>query len=979
MKLYKSLIQSIVIIFIKIILYNVKTSQESIIGVFEINSLDDIDCKPKQVNADTNEWHQICDFSMEKMPLGAGVFGFGKVGIPPYLNITNDCRDKLLKKNPYAKDVLIYKIFRFRESDPVKEANNQKLGVLHVYESFFQLFYYRNNGYDKYTKVDVKGVCGEKIGMFLMHTLDNETMLTNWKNVQVLTPIKAPVAMFLKWYDTLNPNSDFYNSICSGYTYNTLIDKFLKNETELHYYDTPLDVRKKYFFGNLYLCPDYCSYSGVFSVVGLYLVVCHCDDPHMDLLSNISEVPEKQYLQPFDYDEEDFYKSKDSFFSVGVFMCYMFTFILGFEANYGCYIVFGIASIIFFSYVELLVFGRKRILSVLELLYNNNVNPDMISYKRRKKSNNNNNSKEKILKNDNNNDLISDSVNNGKNNNKNVHIKNVNNIHNIKNKNMNNNLEKIHYNKRPKEKFENEEDEMDEIDYENLDKKEIKIFSNNIYNNHSQNHKKTEKIIKRIETNDEREEESEDSEKVQEENIDENQEYNINNENNENEEGQGQNANPPKIKIKMKRKTYKELRSNRLELSSNKKLVNRRVPDDISPIKIDFDNPNSIQKKSITLINRNSQISKMFSENEKRMVCEQEIKENIQKKEENPKLEKEINIADNIRKLKTKKSVRISLKDSKDQNILKIGSLMDTHGHLPFIPKSNMHITIDNIFTDQELNSMSFLQSLKYDKRTFYQMYLSLLNYQAPLFFLLHYYNSNPNENYTFQIKYPSAKLIYFCYEIYVCLFFNAVVFGTKSAGYQFFGTYTFWKHLGFAVVLFPFCLLINNFFHFILFYRIKKKIIEIKIWCFTKLIKDKKSVKDGFNYFLKKEVVSKYHRVFTKLEDIHPNDIERKVKHYKEELKKLITNFFKIYQKKINVAIGFTIFGILVMWYFIAGFCVVFKNSQGNYLLNVLLTFILSNLFPGAYCFLPAYVRQKALKEQNKTYFILSQFLRAF
>ena len=65
-------------------------------------------------------------------------------------------------------------------------------------------------------------------------------------------------------------------------------------------------------------------------------------------------------------------------------------------------------------------------------------------------------------------------------------------------------------------------------------------------------------------------------------------------------------------------------------------------------------------------------------------------------------------------------------------------------------------------------------------------------------------------------------------------------------------------------------------------------------------------------------------------------------------------------------------------MWYYVTSLCVAFKNSQGNYLLNVLLTFILCNLLPAGYCFLPAYVRHKSLTEQNKTYFILSQILRA-
>ena len=102
---------------------------------------------------------------------------------------------------------------RFRESYPEKEPTNSKLGVLHEYESFFQLFYYRNFDIDKYRKIDVRWVFTEKIALFLMHTLDNETMIKNFKNVQNQCPIKEPVQQFLKWYDTLNSNSDFYNII----------------------------------------------------------------------------------------------------------------------------------------------------------------------------------------------------------------------------------------------------------------------------------------------------------------------------------------------------------------------------------------------------------------------------------------------------------------------------------------------------------------------------------------------------------------------------------------------------------------------------------------------------------------------------------------------------------------------------------------------------------------------------------------------
>lgn len=993
--------------FLKIFLCFIHITKGAKIGIFEINSLEELGgSKVQLVDASRNEYHQLCDFENN---MGPGFYGFGRVGIAPYLNITNDCRDKLLAQNPYAKEVLIYKIFRFRESDPEKEPTNKKLGVLHVYESFFQLFYYRNNNIDKYTKVDVEGVCGEKIALFLMHTLDNETMTKNFKNVQNQCPIKAPVQQFLKWYDTLNPNSDFYNSICIGYTYNTLIDKFLKNETKLKYYDTPLDIRKKYFFGNLYLCPDFCSYSGIFSVSGFLLITCHCEDPKMDLLSDPTIIPEKQYMQPFDFDEEKFFsKKRDSFFSIGVFTCFMFTFILGLQNNYGCYIILGIAGIIVFSFVELVIFNKKRILSILELLYNNNINTDDKNIIKNNDINyNHNNSNDNILNSKNECDIISISnkenfepinINNNKIINKNKgndFIPNINNKNKyVQKPNLDINNKRNYYYKKPKEKFENEDNE--EINnYEDLRKKDIKIYQNdNIYNK-NKNRMQKEKVKKRIVTNYE-EEESEDSEKIKEENLDveiNKEQNNINyKEKRENGEGKkeygeigGINANPPRMKVKMKRQNYNEISSNRNGLSSNQKLANEI---NISPYKINYNKQYlNHEKKYIIEKNENTQISNKPSLKEGGI----QYNEQFQRQEQNPNKNKEIlngqkniqnngqeiNINENL--LERQKSKIKSHVTFKNNEHLEIDKIMMSHNDIPFIPKSNLYITMDNIFSDQELNAMNFIYSLKYDKRSFYEIYFSFINYQIPLFFLLHYYNTNPNEMFTFQIRYPSAKLIFFCYEIYICFFFNATVFGTKSVAYQFYGTYTFWKHLAFAVVLSPFCLIVNSFLHFLIFHSIKRKIIEIKLWCFTKLIIYKKGrIKEGFDYFTKKVIVSKYHRTITKLEDIHPNDIERKVKHHKDALKKLILAFLSFYYKKIRNTIIISCFGILLMWYYVTSLCVAFKNSQGNYLLNVLLTFILCNLFPAGYCLLPAYVRHKSLVEQNKKYFILSQILRA-
>jgi hypothetical protein len=179
-------------------------------------------------------------------------------------------------------------------------------------------------------------------------------------------------------------------------------------------------------------------------------------------------------------------------------------------------------------------------------------------------------------------------------------------------------------------------------------------------------------------------------------------------------------------------------------------------------------------------------------------------------------------------------------------------------------------------------------------------------------------------------------------------------------------------------VVLSPFCLIVNRFFHYLIFFRVTRKIVGIKLLFYTKLLYLKKEkTYDDFEYFIKKDHVSKYHRVITKIENINPDDLHRLIKHERKDLKKKVEIFFHIFNKKIIVTLILSCLGTIFMWYYVTAFCVAFKNSQSNFLLNVLLTFVFCNLLSGAYCFLIAYVRQKALKEKRKSYFIASLFLK--
>ena len=124
--------------FLKIFLFFIYITKEAKIGIFEINSLEELGgSKVQLVDKTRNEYHQLCDFENN---MGPGFYGFGRIGITPYLNITNDCRDKLLAKNPYAKELLIYKIFSFVSQIQKKNPQIQNEEFCMFMNHFFNYF-----------------------------------------------------------------------------------------------------------------------------------------------------------------------------------------------------------------------------------------------------------------------------------------------------------------------------------------------------------------------------------------------------------------------------------------------------------------------------------------------------------------------------------------------------------------------------------------------------------------------------------------------------------------------------------------------------------------------------------------------------------------------------------------------------------------------------------------------------------------------
>ena len=84
----------------------------------------------------------------------------------------------------------------------------------------------------------------------------------------------------------------------------------------------------------------------------------------------------------------------------------------------------------------------------------------------------------------------------------------------------------------------------------------------------------------------------------------------------------------------------------------------------------------------------------------------------------------------------------------------------------------------------------------------------------------------------------------------------------------------------------------------------------------------------------------------------------------------------------KLKLIIFFIVSGILIAlcWYYVSAFCAVFKNSQGRYLLNVFIAFLVCNIWPCVTSLIPALLRINSLKTgTSKTLYKISQIISLF
>ena len=91
---------------------------------------------------------------------------------------------------------------------------------------------------------------------------------------------------------------------------------------------------------------------------------------------------------------------------------------------------------------------------------------------------------------------------------------------------------------------------------------------------------------------------------------------------------------------------------------------------------------------------------------------------------------------------------------------------------------------------------------------------------------------------------------------------------------------------------------------------------------------------------------------------------------------KKSADKIKKCIKIKTGIVFGISALLIILFWYYVSAFCCVFKNSQGQYFLNVAGAFILCNIWPFVTSLLSPPLRIYGIKHKSPCAYKASQII---
>ena len=351
-----------------------------------------------------------------------------------------------------------------------------------------------------------------------------------------------------------------------------------------------------------------------------------------------------------------------------------------------------------------------------------------------------------------------------------------------------------------------------------------------------------------------------------------------------NNKNSDKNINP---KIRNKRKSSKTVKLRSPQNQNQNKTFN----------KFDIINSSVVPKKTDKIIdNRNSSILSFDKD----------------KLSQNIIISKNVYIKLNKGRSKRHKKSTI-VKSSKEAFIPGKKNLMNKSESLNQLDKLDMFTKFkqkNHYFTSQELNTMSYKEAVKYDKRTYFQYYWSLLKKKQTLLFII----LNDDDYNLITIK---MVLFLISFSLYFTL--NGFFFNDST------------MHK----------LYINNG-SFDLFTQIPIIVYSTLVTTVINLILKYLSLSEQIMLELKRETLFK--------------TAKKKSKKVWSTIKMKIIIFFII-----------TILLMLFFWYFISCFCAVYKNTQIILITDTLLSFGLSMLYPFVIYLIPGIIRIPTLRSSSK------------
>ena len=101
---------------------------------------------------------------------------------------------------------------------------------------------------------------------------------------------------------------------------------------------------------------------------------------------------------------------------------------------------------------------------------------------------------------------------------------------------------------------------------------------------------------------------------------------------------------------------------------------------------------------------------------------------------------------------------------------------------------------------------------------------------------------------------------------------------------------------------------------------------------------------------------------------------LRRKEKYEKMKLKSLIKTIIEYFNKRVIISLIILLFVMFFMWIYVSCFCAVYKNSQQHFFVNIIISFVFSNIVPFFYCLIPAILRLDSIKKDSELSYLVSR-----